>query len=75
MAERTDVDAREVEALRARVAELEQELAETQARANQAIARAQERNYWLDRWGIDLNELMRSPWADRLRSLARLFRR
>lgn len=48
----------ELETLRARVAELERELAERTARANAAIAAAQDRNYWLDRWHIDLNKVM-----------------
>ncbi len=45
----------EVERLRARVAALEAELVEVQARANAAVAAAQERAYWLDRWHLDLN--------------------
>ncbi len=46
--------------LRARVEQLESELVE-QARANAAVAAAQERAYWLDRWHLDLNALMRRP--------------
>jgi hypothetical protein len=53
----------ELAALRAQVAALEAELAETHRRANAAIAAAQERAYWLDRWHVDLNELMRRRWA------------
>ena len=49
---------REIERLRARVAELERERAEQAARANAAVAAAQERAYWLDRWHLDLNALM-----------------
>jgi hypothetical protein len=52
---------RELEALRARVAELESELDERTARANAAVAAAQDRSYWLDRFRLDLNELMRRP--------------
>jgi predicted anti-sigma-YlaC factor YlaD len=33
------------------------------ARAHAALAEAQDRSYWLDRWGIDLNALMRRPGA------------
>ena len=51
----------EVEQLRARVAELERELAEQSARTNELVARAQERTYWLDRLGLDLDRVMRKP--------------
>jgi hypothetical protein len=57
----------ENERLRARIASLEAELVETQARANAAVAEWQERAYWLDRLHIDLNSLMRRPGADYLR--------
>jgi hypothetical protein len=48
----------EVEALRARVAELERELADRTERANAALAAAEDRLYWLDRWRIDPNRIM-----------------
>ncbi|HVW19323.1 MAG TPA: FAD-binding protein [Solirubrobacteraceae bacterium] len=49
----------EVERLRARVAELEAELA-AQAQATVALlSQAQERLYWLERWGVDLDRVMR----------------
>ena len=48
----------ELETLRARVAALERELAERTERANAAVAAAQDRSYWLDRWHIDLNRVM-----------------
>jgi uncharacterized coiled-coil protein SlyX len=51
----------ELEQLRARVAELERELAEQAARTNELVARAQERTYWLDRLGLDLDRVMRKP--------------
>ena len=35
---------------------------------------AQDRSYWLDRWGLDLNALMRKPGARRLRALLRWLR-
>ena len=57
----------ENERLRARVAALEAELVDTQARANAAVAEWQERAYWLDRLHIDLNSLMRRPGANQLR--------
>jgi cell division septum initiation protein DivIVA len=57
----------ENERLRARVAELESELVEVQARTNAAVATWQERAYWLDRLHIDLNALMRKPGANQLR--------
>ena len=56
----------EIEALRARVERLEAENAELAARANAAVAAAQDRVYWLDRWGIDLNALMRRRGAERV---------
>src|SRR2546421_9571172 len=51
----------ELEQLRTRVAELEAELVEVQARADAAVAEWQDRAYWLDRLPIDLNALMRRP--------------
>lgn len=53
---------------------LEREHVEQLARAHAALAAAQERSYWLDRWGIDLNALMRKPGARRLRGLLRWLR-
>ena len=64
----------EAEALRAQVAALEAELAEVHARANAAIAAAQVRTYWLDRWHLDLNELMRRRGASEARSAVRALR-
>lgn len=54
----TERDA-ELERLRARVAQLEAELAEQAARTERIVAAAQQRTYWLDRWHVDLNALMR----------------
>jgi hypothetical protein len=69
----------EIARLRAQVAQLERELAETEAWANRTVVQAQAKTYWLDRWGIDLNALMQRPaadharaWARRVRSLYRL---
>jgi len=64
----------EVERLRARVGELERELVEVQARANASVAAWQERAYWLDRWHLDLNALMRRPGAAELRAGLRALR-
>jgi len=60
--------------LHARIAALEEELVETQARANAAVAKWQERVYWLDRWHLDLNALMRRPGASEFRAGLRAFR-
>jgi hypothetical protein len=56
-------DQRELQRLRARVDELERELAERTAKAEAAVAAAQDRSYWLDRLRIDLNAVMRNPVA------------
>jgi hypothetical protein len=61
----------ELAALRTRVLALEAELAETHRHANEAIAAAQERVYWLDRWHVDLNELMLRRWAINVRAILR----
>ena len=53
---------------------IEREHVEQLARAHAALAAAQDRSYWLDRWGIDLNAQMRKPGARRLRGLLRLLR-
>lgn len=59
---------RENELLRERVASLEAELVEVQSRANAAVARWQERSYWLERWHLDLNALMERPGAAEFRA-------
>jgi hypothetical protein len=53
---------------------LEREHVEQLARAHAALAAAQDRSYWLDRWGVDLNAQMRKPGARRLRALLRWLR-
>jgi hypothetical protein len=60
--------------LRASVASLEQELFEVQAASEAAVAKWQERAYWLDRWHLDLNALMRRRGASELRSGLRAIR-
>ncbi len=64
----------EIEQLRARVAALEAELVAQAERAERAVAAAQERTYWLDRWHLDLNALMQRPGAAELRALVRAVR-
>ena len=64
----------EVEALRARIEALESELVEQTARANAAVVAAQERAYWLDRWHVDLNAIMRRRGATELRAALRALR-
>jgi hypothetical protein len=66
--------AAEIERLRARVAQLEAELVEVELWANRAVAAAQERTYWLDRWHLDLNRLMERPGAAEFRALLRAMR-
>jgi hypothetical protein len=64
----------ELAALRARLERLERERVEEAARANAAVAAAQDRAYWLDRWQVDLNALMRRPGASELRAALRAAR-
>jgi hypothetical protein len=64
----------ELIALRARLLELERERAEEIAAANAAVAVAQERAYWLDRWHLDLNALMERPGAAEFRAVVRIAR-
>jgi len=64
----------EVERLRAQVAALEHELVSQAARANDAVAEAQARTYWLDRWNLDLNALMERRGAAELRGMLRVAR-
>ena len=49
----------------------EREHAERIKRANAALAAAQDRSYWLDRWQLDLNELMRRRGASEARAALR----
>ena len=61
----------EIDQLRSRVARLEAELAEVEAWANRAVADAQAKTYWLDRWHLDLNAVMRRRSAERARGAVR----
>jgi hypothetical protein len=54
-----ELDGAEVERLRERVAQLEDELASLQAWANGVVAEAQKQVYWLDRLHLDLDPIMR----------------
>ena len=74
MTELTADERVELEALRARVGELERERTEEVARANAAIATMQERIYWLDRWHLDLNALMARRGAAEFRAGIRIVR-
>lgn len=49
------------EALRARIATLEEEILEAARLANKEKALAQERAYWLDRWEVDHDAFTRHP--------------
>jgi hypothetical protein len=64
----------EAERLRGRVAALEAELVEVQARANAVVGEWQARAYWLDRWHLDLNAVMRRPGAAEFRTAVRAVR-
>jgi hypothetical protein len=67
-------DNAELERLRARVAELERELIETEAWANEAVGYAQAQSHWIERWGLDINGFMLSDRGQRLRRSARALR-
>lgn len=56
----------ELERLRARVAELEAQLAEQARATNELVARSQEKLYWLERWHVDLDRVMAKRGAQRL---------
>jgi SAM-dependent methyltransferase len=64
----------ELSALRERLEALERESAERAERANNALAAAQDRSYWLDRWQVDLNAVMRRRGAGEVRAGLRALR-
>jgi hypothetical protein len=64
----------EAQVSREQLEALQREHHEQIARANAAIAAAQDRSYWLDRWGIDLNALMRRRGASELLTAMRAVR-
>jgi hypothetical protein len=74
MTQPTENERAELVALRARVAQLEEERTAQIAAANAAVAAAQERAYWLDRWHVDLNALMARPGAAEFRAMLRAVR-
>jgi SAM-dependent methyltransferase len=74
MATEPTTEGTDADALRARVDVLEREHHERIARANEALAAAQDRSYWLERWGIDLNALMRRRGAAEFRAALRALR-
>jgi uncharacterized coiled-coil protein SlyX len=59
----TDEQTAEIAALRARVAELEAQLTRQQQETAALVATAQEKLYWLERWHVDLDRVMRKPGA------------
>jgi hypothetical protein len=59
----TDPRDEEIAALRARVAQLEGELAAQSRATATTVAEAQEKLYWLERWHVDLDAVMRKPGA------------
>ena len=59
----TDPREAEIETLRRRVAELEHELADQARRSARIVAESQEKLYWLERWGVDLDRVMSKPGA------------
>lgn len=60
--------------LHQRLIALESEQREQIALLNAALAAAQDRSYWLDRWQVDLNAVMRRRGASELRALLRALR-
>lgn len=63
MSAATDPREAEIAALRARVAELEEQLARKDAETARLVATSQEKLYWLERWYIDLDRVMAKPGA------------
>jgi len=64
----------EIDRLRAQVSALQSQLADLEAWAARAVAEAQQKTYWLDRWHVDLNAIMRHRSADHVRAAARRVR-
>jgi hypothetical protein len=62
------------EETRRRLDALERERIDEIARANAALAAAQDKSYWLDRWGVDLNAVMRRRGASELITAVRALR-
>ena len=66
MDERTE-DGDEIAVLRRRAEQLEERRAALMAQTSTAVAEAQERGYWLERWELDLDGAMRGPRAGLVR--------
>jgi SAM-dependent methyltransferase len=64
----------ELEGLRQRLEERERAHAESIKRANAALAAAQDKSYWLERWHVDLNAIMRRRGASEARAAVRALR-
>lgn len=60
--------------LRARIDELEREIATLRSDTVHTVASAQETLYWFERWGVDFNSLMARPQAEQLRKAVRALR-
>jgi hypothetical protein len=60
--------------LQRRLEQLDRQRVEQLARANEALAAAQDKSYWLDRWHVDLNAVMARRGAAELRALVRALR-
>lgn len=58
---------RELAVLRRRADELEARRSVIMARTSAAVADAQERGYWLERWELDLDGVMQGPRAGLVR--------
>jgi hypothetical protein len=57
-----------------RLEELDRQRVDQISQAHEALAAAQDKSYWLDRWHVDLNALMARPGAAELRALVRALR-
>jgi len=64
----------EIAELKARIKQLESEREDLLERSNRVVAESQQKIYWLERWHIDLNKLMRRRWTEDLRASMRIFR-
>jgi hypothetical protein len=60
--------------LERRIEELDRQRVDQLAQANEALAAAQDKSYWLDRWHVDLNAVMARRGAAELRALVRALR-
>jgi hypothetical protein len=70
----TDPRDAEIEQLRDRVADLEAQLAAQAQETAAIVAEAQEKLYWLERWHVDLDRVMRKRGALRALEMLRAAR-